>query len=186
MTHTVLVIAAIGTSGSGKTTTLEYLISQLSTEGYKIGTIKHIHFANFTIDKEGTNTWRHAKAGSKVVVAFSPDEVAVIRKKQIPTDQIGKIINFLKDDDLDIIFIEGLHDTMSKNQQIPKIITAKDETDLEQALKKAVAPVLAITGVVATITNKKIEQNIPLIKIPSEGDKLLKIVTSLLKSQQSE
>jgi len=70
----VLIIAAVGTSGSGKTTTLEYLINHLSVEGYKIGAIKHIHREGFTIDKEGTNTWRYAKAGSKIVVAISPEK----------------------------------------------------------------------------------------------------------------
>ena len=36
----VVVIAAVGISGSGKTTTLEYLIAHLSSEGYKVGAIK--------------------------------------------------------------------------------------------------------------------------------------------------
>ena len=66
----VVVIAAVGVSGSGKTTTLEYLISHLSNEGYRVGAIKHIHRESFTIDKEGTNTWRFSKAGSKITVAI--------------------------------------------------------------------------------------------------------------------
>ena len=33
----VSVTAAVGTSGSGKTTALEYLISNLGSEGYRIG-----------------------------------------------------------------------------------------------------------------------------------------------------
>ena len=57
----VLVVAAVGMSGSGKTVTLEYLIGKLSAEGYKIGSIKHVHHKGFTIDTEGTNTWRYAK-----------------------------------------------------------------------------------------------------------------------------
>ena len=81
----VVVIAAVGISGSGKTTTLEYLISQLSSEGYRVGAIKHIHREGFTIDKEGTNTWRFSKAGSKITVAISPEEIAIIEKtKQCP------------------------------------------------------------------------------------------------------
>ena len=71
----VIVIAAIGISGSGKTTTLEYLISHLTSEGYRVGAIKHIHREGFTIDKEGTNTWRFTKAGSKITVAISPDHL---------------------------------------------------------------------------------------------------------------
>ena len=73
-------IAAVGISGSGKTTTFEYLISKLTSEGYKVGAIKHIHREGFTIDREGTNTWRFTKAGSKITVAFSPEEIAIIKK----------------------------------------------------------------------------------------------------------
>jgi molybdopterin-guanine dinucleotide biosynthesis protein len=53
-------------SGSGKTVTQEYLISQLSKEGYNIVQSSTFTTKCFTLDKEGTNTWRYAKAGSKV------------------------------------------------------------------------------------------------------------------------
>ena len=57
------VIAVVGTKGSGKTTTIEYLISRLSDEGYKVGSIKHVHHPDFSIDTDGTDTWRHTRAG---------------------------------------------------------------------------------------------------------------------------
>jgi molybdopterin-guanine dinucleotide biosynthesis protein MobB len=179
----VLVIAAVGTSGSGKTTTLEYLISKLNAEGYRIGTIKHIHIPNFTIDREGTNTWRYAKSGSKVTVAFSPQEIAIIKKIESSELQLDEIIDTLKKEQLDIIFIEGFHGIMSKRQDTPKIITAKDASDLEQALKTAVEPIIAITGLVALSAGKKAEGKIPFIKIPQEGELLLKIVKSLLPNK---
>ena len=87
----VLVVAAVGVSGSGKTVTLEYLISQLSAEGYKIGSIKHVHHKGFTMDKEGTNTWRYAKAGAKVIVAISPEEVAIIKKTEMALDSLDQM-----------------------------------------------------------------------------------------------
>ena len=92
----VTLIAAIGISGSGKTTTLEYLISHLSSEGYNVGAIKHIHREGFTIDKEGTNTWRFTQAGSKITVAFSPEEIAIIRKTKTSDDDLDKILKLLE------------------------------------------------------------------------------------------
>ena len=180
MNPSTQVIAAIGTSGSGKTTTLEYLITNLTKEGYKIGAIKHIHLQNFTLDREGTNTWRYAKAGAKIVVGLSPHEIATIKKTETSSTQIDQIIKSLEPENLDIIFIEGLHDTMSKRSDIPKIITAKDPTDLDEALKKAVKPILAIAGLVALNINKKDEDGVPYIKIPSDGPRLLKIVKEQL------
>jgi molybdopterin-guanine dinucleotide biosynthesis protein MobB len=94
----VVVIAAVGISGSGKTTTLEYLISHLSSEGYKVGAIKHIHRENFTIDKEGTNTWRFSKAGSKITVAISPEEIAIIEKTNNSLNDLDKVIKFLENE----------------------------------------------------------------------------------------
>jgi molybdopterin-guanine dinucleotide biosynthesis protein B len=110
----VLVIAAVGTSGSGKTTTLEYLIQRLSAEGYKIGSIKHIHREGFTIDKEGTNTWRYAKAGSKVIVAISPEEIAIIKKTNAALNDLDQVIELLEQEQLDMVFIEGFHKLISQ------------------------------------------------------------------------
>jgi molybdopterin-guanine dinucleotide biosynthesis protein B len=120
-----VVIAAVGISGSGKTTTLEFLISNLTKEGYEIGTIKHIHRENFTIDKEGSNTWRFSKAGSKVTVAFSPEEIAIIQNKKTSYDDLDNVIQQLRNEQLDIIFIEGFHGYISKRQDMLKIVTAK-------------------------------------------------------------
>ena len=51
-------IAVLGTTKSGKTILIEYLISNLSQEGLRIGTIKHIHDSGFSIDAKGKDTWR--------------------------------------------------------------------------------------------------------------------------------
>lgn len=170
----VVLIAAIGVSGSGKTTTLEFLISSLTKQGYKVGAIKHIHQENFTIDKEGTNTWRFSKAGSKIAVAFSPQEVAIIKKTEASTEELERVIEQLKAEQLDIIFIEGFHAYISKQPSIIKIVTAKTPEDLAKTLEMSVAPVVAVTGLVAK--NKPAQSQIPIIDLPSEEDKLLDII----------
>jgi molybdopterin-guanine dinucleotide biosynthesis adapter protein len=176
----VLTIAAIGVSGSGKTTTLEYLISKLSTEGYKVGAIKHIHREGFTIDKEGTNTWRFSKAGSKITVAISPEEIAIIEKTDHALKDFDKIITYLENEKLDVVFVEGFHDYISKRPEILKIITAKDPIDLAKTLKESVPPVLAITGLIAR--KKQPPNKIPLINLPNEADKLLAMVKTYLEA----
>jgi molybdopterin-guanine dinucleotide biosynthesis protein MobB len=180
----VVLIAAIGISGSGKTTTLEYLISELSDEGYRVGAIKHIHREGFTIDKEGTNTWRFSKAGSKITVAISPEEVAIIEKTKasLRDDDLDKIVKYLESEKLDIIFIEGFHSFISKRPEILKIITAKSHEDLEKTLRETVPPILAITGV---IVKDNCQPNaIPYINLPNERDKLLKLVKNQLHSNK--
>jgi molybdopterin-guanine dinucleotide biosynthesis protein MobB len=176
-------IAAIGISGSGKTTTLEYLISNLTSEGYRVGAIKHIHREGFTIDREGTNTWRFTKAGSKITVAFSPEEIAIIKKTETSIDDIDKVIKELENEQLDIIFIEGFKGSISKRPDILKIIAAKNQEDLQTTLKETVPPILAITGLITK--NKPPENKIPIINLPDEGNKLLEIIKKHLPTKQN-
>ena len=177
-----VVIAAVGISGSGKTTTLEYLISHLSSEGYRVGAIKHIHREGFTIDKEGTNTWRFSKAGSKITVAISPEEIAIIEKTNASLNNFDKVVKLLENEKMDLIFIEGFRSLISKKPEILKIITAKNSEDLEKTLKETVPPILAITGLIAKNALQK--NKIPYIKMPDEEDALLQIVKKYLKERK--
>jgi len=182
----VLVIAAVGTSGSGKTTTLEYLISHLSTEGYKIGSIKHIHHGGFTMDKEGSDSWRYAKVGSKVIMAISPDEIAILKKTDAEFNDVDQVIELLNQEPLDIIFIEGFHRLIVKRKDVPKIITADNEENLMRTLEGTAEPILAITGVISenkpTIDGLKI----PILSLETEGELLLQLVKKYVKKKQSK
>ena len=177
-----MVVAAVGVSGSGKTVTLEYLISQLTAEGYKVGSIKHVHHKGFSMDKEGTNTWRYAKAGAKVIVAISPDEIDIIKKTQIGLNDLNPIIALLEQEKLDIVFIEGFHSLIAKRQDVPKIITAIDENGLKQTLEGTVPPIIAVAGIVAKNSTSPSYKDIPFIRVPEEGQKLL----ALIKQQLSQ
>jgi molybdopterin-guanine dinucleotide biosynthesis protein B len=168
-------------SGSGKTVTLEYLISQLSKEGYNIGSIKHVHHKGFTMDKEGTNTWRYAKAGSKVIVAISPEEIDIIKKTEMALKDLDQVIALLEQEQLDIVFIEGFHSLIAKRKDVPKIITAKDEDGLAQTLEGTVEPIMAIAGVFAKNTSQSTFRNIPFIKIPDDGQRLVELIKQQLK-----
>ena len=182
----VLVIAAVGTSGSGKTTTLEYLISHLSAEGYKIGSIKHIHHEGFTMDKEGTDSWRYAKVGSKVIMAISPDEIAIIKKTNTALNDLDQVIELLNREPLDVIFIEGFHRLIAKRTDVPKIITADNEENLMRTLEGTAEPILAITGIISankpTINGLKI----PILNLDTEGELLLQLLKKYLKNKQTK
>ncbi|XES76164.1 MAG: molybdopterin-guanine dinucleotide biosynthesis protein B [Candidatus Bathyarchaeia archaeon] len=172
----VLVIAAVGTSGSGKTTTLEYLISHLSAQGYKIGSIKHVHHRGFTMDKEGTNTWRYAQAGAKVIAAISPEEIAILKRTEAALNDLDQVIGLLEREQLDIIFIEGFHSLIAKRPDVPKLITAKDEDNLKRTLEGTAEPILAVTGVISQSKPQISWLKIPIIDLKTEGEKLLQLI----------
>ncbi|MCL2691194.1 MAG: molybdopterin-guanine dinucleotide biosynthesis protein B [Candidatus Bathyarchaeota archaeon] len=183
----VLIVAAVGRSGSGKTVTIEYLVRQLSVEGFKVGVVKHVHHRGFTIDTEGKNTWRYAQAGAKVVVAISPDEVAIIRKVSPEVESLDNIIEVLeRDDSLDIIFIEGYHDLVAHRGDMLKIVTAIDVVCLQEVLEGMVEPVLAVSGLIAKKSDCSFIQKYPVIKIPEEGKTLVDLIKQHMMIKMSK
>jgi molybdopterin-guanine dinucleotide biosynthesis protein B len=182
----VLLVAAVGRSGSGKTTTIEYLISTLSTEGYNVGAVKHVHHKGFTMDTEGKNTWRFAKAGAKTIVAVSPDEVAIIRKTSTEYNDFDKIIALLEKEKLDFVFVEGLHALTGKRGDIMKIVTATDPNGLAETLKGTVEPILAISGVVAKTLGTPDYKGIPVIRVPEDGQKLGELIKEKLEKEAAD
>jgi molybdopterin-guanine dinucleotide biosynthesis adapter protein len=182
----VLVVAAVGTSGSGKTTTLEYLISHLSAEGYKVGSIKHVHHEGFTMDREGTNTWRYAQAGAKVIVAISPEEIAILRRTEAALNDLDQIIELLEREKLDIVFIEGFHRLIAKRPDVPKIITADDEDNLKRTLEGTAEPILAVTGVISEAKPKFGWLKIPIINLETQGEELVKLIKRQVKTELTQ
>lgn len=100
----VPVLALVGRSNSGKTTLIEKLIPELKQRGYRVGTVKHHAHPRFEIDYEGTDSWRHAHAGSDHVVLASPDKIASIRRLEQELD-VENIINMMTD--VDIVLTDG-------------------------------------------------------------------------------
>ncbi len=134
----------------------------------------------FTMDKEGTNTWRYAKAGAKVIVAISPEEIDIIKKTQMALNDLDKIIALLEHEKLDVVFIEGFHSLIAKRADVPKIVTAKDEEGLMQTLEGTVEPIIAIAGVAAKNSTSTTFRSIPIIKIPEDGQKLVDLIKNHL------
>ena len=107
-------VSIVGRSKSGKTTLIEKLIPELRRRGYRVGTLKHHAHPQFEMDYEGTDTWRHAQAGSAHVVLAAPDKLASIR--QLDTDlEAAHIINTLMGD-CDLVLTDGY-----RSAPLPKI-----------------------------------------------------------------
>ena len=75
-----VIIAVVGSSNSGKTTAIENIIKGLIDRGYTVASAKRIPEKDFTIDKEGKDTFRLSKAGAITVLSIAPNELAIIKK----------------------------------------------------------------------------------------------------------
>jgi len=112
-------IAVIGIKKSGKTTTIENLIRELTKRGYNVAVIKHISEPDFTIDKPGKDTWKFAQAGAKTIITAATNETTTIEKIQLEKIPLGALLKKCAENQ--IILIEGLKKQIANNKNIPKI-----------------------------------------------------------------
>lgn len=107
------VISFIAKSGTGKTTLLEQVISELKNRGYRLGVVKH-DAHNFDIDKPGKDSYRFSAAGADTMLITSSEKLAMVKKH----DQSPEIEELVETyfDDVDLVLTEGF-----KHSSLPKI-----------------------------------------------------------------
>jgi len=107
------VFGIYGKSDSGKTSLIVEIIKRLSKEEINVASIK-ITDKKIEIDTKGKDTWKHGKAGAKLVVLSSTLETDFLIKQQNDISEIINKINLIGK--YDLIIIEG-----AKDKFIPKI-----------------------------------------------------------------
>jgi len=166
-----VVVAVVGSSNSGKTTAVEALIKGLTAKGYTVASVKHIPEPEFTIDIEGKDTWRHAKAGASTVLSVAPNELATIKKADTSSLTLEQIISQVPDE-TDIVIVEGFKTLVRKDMNIPKIVAAKTETEVSEALNRY-KNVIAFVGKPSVA---KTEVEVPFFDPKTEPEKLVNLV----------
>lgn len=154
------IFSVIGITKSGKTTTIENIIKELVRRNYTVGSIKEIHFHDFKMDEEGTNTDRHKKAGSSLVTARGAFETDILHQEKMNINEILNSYNH------DYVVMEGVRDTSA-----PKIVTAHDIEGIEDRLDETT---FAISGQIA---NKiKEYKGIPVINSMTDIKRLVDLI----------
>ena len=64
------IFGIIGWKNSGKTGLMERLVSEITSRGFKVSTLKHAHHS-FDIDHQGRDSFRHREAGAYEVMLSS-------------------------------------------------------------------------------------------------------------------
>ncbi|MEM0356985.1 MAG: molybdopterin-guanine dinucleotide biosynthesis protein B [Candidatus Bathyarchaeia archaeon] len=173
------VISVIGSKNSGKTTVIELLIQELTKRGYRVAAVKHIPEKDFTIDTEGRDTWRFAKAGAKTVIAISPTEVTTIEKADTSGLTLSDILEKIVEND--IVLVEGFRKLLGENIEVPKIITVKNAREiLENA--KTFKPIIAFTGLQQINVT---QLDIPYVNALENGGKLADLVEDLIRKRRN-
>jgi len=115
------VFSVAGYHHTGKTTLTIELIKELRKRGFKVTSIKDIHNENFTMEKKGSNSWKHAQASGDTVIARGITETYQIWNRQL---SLNEMLSHLKSD---YVVVEGMKDVA-----LPRIICAKDDEQLKE------------------------------------------------------
>ncbi len=158
------VFAVSGFSFSGKTFLLEQIIQSLTSEGYKVATIKG-SIENI-IAPEGTDTWRHGKAGANPTILSGPDTTTVRFNRRVSISEIANVL------EVDFLLLEGF-----KQLEVPKFWCIGEESEPVEELPKTVKAVVIWEGTahkpqiegIPTISNADIETLVRIVKDESVG-----------------
>lgn len=138
-------VSVVGYSGAGKTTLLEKLISELTSRGFRIGTIKHdVH--GFQMDKPGKDSWRHKQAGALTTIISSPRQIGMVKDVQA---ELGPAALLPLLSDVDMVLLEGY-----KQADHPKIEIFREEVHSE-----LVCP--GDKNLIAFVTNTTLDTDVP-------------------------
>ena len=115
------IFGVTGWKNSGKTGLMERLITEFTTRGLTVSSIKHAHHS-FDIDHPGRDSYRHRDAGARQVLLASRNRWALLhalRDEDEPS--LGDLLKQLSP--VDLVLIEGY-----KRDRHPKIEAHRKET----------------------------------------------------------
>ncbi|MBR1585271.1 MAG: molybdopterin-guanine dinucleotide biosynthesis protein MobB [Clostridia bacterium] len=130
------IVAIVGIRGSGKTTVVEALLQEWQRRGLRAGTVKTVFCPTFHMDKPGTNTDRHTRAGAWAVTVQAEAETAVLYPRPLLPSQILAPYR-----DCDWVLWEGNYDLPAA-----RIVAACGEQDAMERLNDRT---VAVSGLIA-------------------------------------
>ncbi|MEN3047896.1 MAG: molybdopterin-guanine dinucleotide biosynthesis protein B [Candidatus Caldarchaeales archaeon] len=108
------VIAVFGFKMAGKTRLASMIVSALRSMGYRVAAVKHVHHADFTIEREGSDSWRLYQSGADPVIVSSPRETAVIHRS-LSIRGIEDLKGLAGD--VDFVVVEGFQSVMPQDSE---------------------------------------------------------------------
>ena len=161
----MIIVGIVGWKNSGKTRLISEIIRYFNNKKLIVGTIKHAHH-NFDIDKMGTDSFIHRKAGAQEVLISSSKRWAKIDErvnfKELSLNDLLKKI-----ERSDIVLVEGF-----KNESHKKIeVVRKIESHRKPLFK-------TLKNIIAVVSNEKLDTDLPVFK-ENEYKKIANFILTL-------
>ena len=113
------VIGVVGWKNTGKTTLIEKLIKEFTKRNFTVSTIKHSHH-KFSIDRQGTDSYRHFNAGTKETILASEKKWIKFSRQR---EEANPYLSFLIEQiiPVDIVIVEGFKASDHKKVEVVDI-----------------------------------------------------------------
>ena len=115
------IIGVVGWKNTGKTTLIEKLIKEFGERNLSISTIKHSHH-NFSVDQQGTDSFRHFNAGARETILAS-DKKWIKFSRQICESNLSDLIKHIIP--VDIVLVEGFKLSEHKKVEVVNVASKK-------------------------------------------------------------
>ena len=141
----------VGWKNAGKTTLMERLVSEITSRGFSVSTIKHAHHV-FDVDRPGKDSYRHREAGAQEVLIASGARWALMHELR-ETEEPPLEALLARMSPVDLVLIEGY-----KRDSHDKVEAYRAETG---------APLIGADDptVKAVATNDQVEAAQPLLPL---------------------
>jgi molybdopterin-guanine dinucleotide biosynthesis protein MobB len=150
-------VTVVGWHNAGKTLFIERLVEELKERGLRVGVLKHAG-SHITMDREGTDTWRFARAGADVVAIAGPGQFAYIERSAEELLLEEALARLPKG--LDLVLVEGY-----KSLPLPKIVVQRDEAEPAITGPGEVLATVRADGDLAPVANLLAERgDIPAVR----------------------
>ena len=124
------IIGVVGWKDTGKTTLIEKLINEFNSRNLTVSTIKHSHH-NFSVDREGTDSFRHFNAGAKETILGS-EKKWIKFSRQISDSKPNLAFLIEQIIPVDIVVVEGFKSSDHKKIEVVDLMSERKplyETD---------------------------------------------------------
>ena len=117
------IIGVVGWKDSGKTTLIEKLIKEFNQRQRTVSTIKHSHH-NFSVDRQGTDSFRHFNAGAKETILAS--DTKWIKFSRQVSECEASLMHLIKQIiPVDIVIVEGFKASGHKKVEVVNSISKR-------------------------------------------------------------
>ncbi|MEM3794900.1 MAG: molybdopterin-guanine dinucleotide biosynthesis protein MobB [Thermoprotei archaeon] len=163
------IVAFLGYSGSGKTTTIERLTSALVARGKRVGVIKHLH--DYAPRDPAKDTDRFIMCGANPVVGVAQNGLHLF----LAGGGLERALTIMGDASPDYVFVEGfsVHPKLTGGDVLC-VVCAKNEGEAAELIEKhASRSIVCITGTITNTTQKTEIRGIPILQ---DTEKLIQLI----------